>query len=611
MPARFQIRPHADSVGPSIRPGPGHGEPTYETWKRRLSAAILRRDAFKARVNIYLKEIAGERGVPWGKEEMWGYNFWVNLLHSNNKIFLAHVYHQNPRLLVNKNSQHAASLAPDIEATMAHYQRELVMKKVNRRVIVDGYLTNMGVCKVGYKAEFGSEPILASERDEDDITATERVLKGLGIEPKEKKKDVSPERFHEFIKSESPFVVSVSPFDMLFPLGAKYTEELQWVAQEIKVFVSELKQNSIYKNTEHIRGTEFFKAPVTTKGEDPFAGDEEYRFTNTYEIHDLKNGKLHIIEMTALDFLYETDYPHPEIDGSQFVFFQPSIIPKDDIYGVPIPKVDEPMRVEFSAIRQRIAAHIDKFVGRLIGLKEYLSPEVLAALESGDVGSIIEVSGSSDDYRKVIGPFVNPGIGEEIFAHLRELKEDLRIVTGVSEAKRAGAGQRKTLGEAQLIEKGADLSISIDQDQVVDFVKDQSRKLFQVITGYVDYPIPVMVKGENGLGEKPLIPSEDLKADIWFDVQADSSQKPNRELQRAQAEQLLVASANIAEAMISLHQVAPDLKRLYTKLIAAHDEPNPEEFLVEVKPPPVEGQEDGAAPDTVEQLLAQFGGQGA
>ncbi len=609
MPTRFQIRPFGDTRGPSIRPGPGHGGPSYETWKRRLSAAILRRDAFKQRVDIYLKEIAGNRGVPWGKEEMWGYNFWVNLLHSNNKIFLAHVYHQNPRLLVNKNSQHAASLAPDIEATMAHYQRELVMKKVNRRVIVDGYLTNMGVCKVGYKAEFGSEPVLASERDEDDITATERVLKGLGIEPKEKKKDVSPERHHEFIKSESPFVVSVSPFDMLFPLGAKYTEELQWVAQEIKVFVSELKQNPIYKGTEHIRGTEFFKAPVTTKGDDPFAGDEEYRFTNMYEIHDLKNGKLHIIEMTAQDFLYETDYPHPEIDGSQFVFFQPSIIPKDDIYGVPIPKVDEPMRVEFSAIRQRIAAHIDKFVGRLVGIKSLLGEETIKALQDGDVGSLIEIT-EGDDYRKAIGPFVNPGIGEEIFAHLRELKEDLRVVTGVSEAKRAGAGQRKTLGEAQLIEKGADLSISIDQDQVVDFVKDQARKLFQVITAYVDYPIPVMVKGEDGLGEKPLIPSEDLKADIWFDVQADSSQKPNRELQRFQAEQLLVTSVNIAEAMGALSGSVPDLKRLFTKLIAAHDEPNPEEFLVEAPPPPVEGQEDGAAPNTVEQLLAQIGGQG-
>lgn len=609
MPNPFQIRPEGDTTSPAIRPGlPKSMEPTYDTWKRRLWASLARRDKFKTDVDIFIKEIRGERVIPWGVPEMWGYDFWVNFLFSNAKVFLGHVYHQNPVLLVKKTTQLATRLAPVVESAVNYYQRELNIKKVNQRAIVEGYLTNLGVIKVGYKAEFGQVPVPAVERDETDVGFTERILKKLGVgEDDSKKKDVEPEKFHEFVRDESPFVINVSPFDMLFPVGTKYIEEAQWVGQEITTFLSVVKGNPLYKNTEGIQGTHYIDRVRTTRSPtDPLATDEEFRIVKIYELYDLKNKKMLIIELNAPDFLYKADDPHPEMDGSPYVLLQPNIAPKEDIYGTPLPKIDESIRLEFVGIRQRVAAHIDKFVGRMAVNSDFVDEETMNNLLEGDMGSVVKVQG--DDYRKALGPLPQPGLGAEVFEHLNRLSEELRITTLISEAKRGGQGQRKTLGEAQLIERGTNISLSIDQDDVDEFVKNQTRKLIQIIMTFVDHPLPLMVKGEGGLEERAIIPVEDIQTDLHFDVQVGSSSKPNPELNRVLAQQLFdfYAQPHVREALAAEGK-APVFEKFSNKLLTAFEESSPEEYLTDLPPPPLEGEEGEEGASSLQVLQ---GGQG-
>jgi len=617
LPLRFPIRPEGLTSGPTLRPSGGpNGAPTYEMWKRRIGASLARRDEWKESVIRFFVELRGERVITWGAEEMQQYfDFWVNILYSNAKILLGHIYFQDPKLIVKKTTDRVIELAPMIEALAQYYQRELKIKRTNQKALINGIITNLGVTKTGYKAIFG-EPIEAvDERDEDSIAVTERSLRQMGLLKDEKKGVLDPEKYHELIADERPFVINVSPFDMLFPVGSKEMDELQWVGQEITTFLSTVKNNPLYPKelTENLQGTHIVEMPEGRRmlgiDRDAFAGDEEYKIIRIYEIYDMKNNQFHIIEPTVRDFLHSSANPYEVLDGHPYDFFQPCISPGKDVYGTPLPKIDEAVRLEYVTIRQRIMAHIDKFVARLAVRSDGLDEATLRQAKQGDLGSIII---TTDDPNKVFSGMPNPGIDPATFIHLNQLLNDLRISTGISEAKRSGEGRRKTKGEAVLIEKGSDVALSVDQDKVDDFVTGQARRLVQVILRFVDYPIALMFADPGQAEqERAVIPSEDIRAEVHFSVKVGSSQQPNPELDRILKTDLFSLAINPAtREALGFQGKAPDYVRMFEDVVAAHNLPNPEDYLVDLPPPEQEleeGEEGGQEPANILQALA--GGQ--
>lgn len=243
----------------------------------------------------------------------------INIIYPIVKNIIPSLYWKNPYISAIPKRSIDEESAPYAAALLNHYYEELDIKAVNRQVIFDAYLIGMGVCKIGYATQFGSDipdKNLEKNRKEEKKRG---LLEALGLKkPKKEEEDIQNVELDEYIKSESPYVIWVSPFDFIIDPSANSIYNARWVAQKITKILKQVKDNTGYSNTKDLQGS----VVSDSLTEDvPQTEIDNFKTIDLYEIHYKTDEGINILTLAKDGESYKALRHEKSIykmDGFQF-----------------------------------------------------------------------------------------------------------------------------------------------------------------------------------------------------------------------------------------------------------------------------------------------------
>lgn len=214
---------------------------------------------------------------------------------------------------------------------------------------------------------------------------------------------------------------------------------------------------------------------------------EDDRIT-LYHVYDLEAGvKCTITEQSDL-ILNEKPIAfgmHPDLyDRSPIV---PLIMRGDPegIRGISDMTLIEPLLRELNHYRNKLAAYISRFEGKLMGPEDALTDEGRAAL-SGDSDDMY-VALAQNHTRQEVGPMEVPQLPTEIFLVIERIINDIREVTGVSELMRGIFPDRKrTATETTEVVAASSARQSEKRNRLERFYTDIGKRILWLMMLWYD-----------------------------------------------------------------------------------------------------------------------------
>ena len=153
------------------------------------------------------------------------------------------------------------------------------------------------------------------------------------------------------------------------------------------------------------------------------------------------------------------------------------------------------------------------------------------------------------------------------------------LESGLTRAQLTGVTRAETATEAQIGQGGANIRLYARGEAVADYSNRQARKLWQVIRQFVDLEKTQLITGEEAIDEQGVprfkwmdeMNSEELaKAELRFQIEVGSSQKPDLSVIRKQFENFINLTARTDVVALLQQQgsnlFVAELMRLYLKL---------------------------------------------
>ena len=483
----------------------------------------------------------------------------INVIFPIVKNIIPTLYWKTPYVNVIPKRAEDDDSAPYAGSLLNYYNEELDVKAVNRQIIFDAYVIGMGICKIGYSTQFGSD---IPDEDLEKRRETEKkrgLLEKLGLKkPKEEEKKENVE-LNEYIRSESPYVTWVSPFDFIIDPSANSIYNARWVAQRVTKILKEVKDNPGYSNTKELKGAEPDKGLMRDV---PATQIDNFKTIDLYEIHYKTNDGISILTL-AKDGSEFKPLRHEEsiykMDGFQFEILSfnkhnHKLYPKSDI------EIIKGLQDRVSSTFDNILEQLDKYVPKIFVDETALTVDGLKALRDGEVGAIVKCIKDPNEVVKE-GAFTQ--LKADLSVFIDKVLDVIMLETGLTKAQLTGMTQAQTATEAQIGQAGQNLRLSDKFDIVADFANKQARKLWQVIQQFVDLEEIQLIVGEKGIDEITGMPkfgwlpdiSSDMadelaKGEYRFKIEVGSMEKPDLPILRQQVERIaqLLVQPGVLEA---------------------------------------------------------------
>ncbi len=482
----------------------------------------------------------------------------INIIYPIVKNVIPTLYWKNPYITATPKRVEDNDSAPYASACLNYYYDELDIKSVNRQIIFDAYVLGMGICKIGYATQFGSDipdEDLEKNREKGKVQV---VLEKLGLKkpkPEEKKENIE---LNEYIRSESPYVIWVNPFNFIIDPMANSIYNARWVCQRTTKLLSEVKSNSSYTNTSKLKGS---SVSDTLTRDVPETQIDNFKTIDLYEIHYKKDKGINILtlakdgEFKALRH-EESIY---EMDGFQFeiLYFNKhnhKLYPKSDI------DIVKGLQDRISTTFDNILDQIDKYVPKIFVDETALTEQGARSLRDGNIGSIVNCNRDPNSVMKE-GNLTQ--VKADITMFIDKLLEVVLLETGLTRAQLMGMTNAQTATEAQIGQAGQNLRMSDKFDFVGDFASRQARKLWQVIQQFVDLEEIQLISGEGVIDEATGMPKYNwmkpidseleeklIKGEYSFKIDISSIEKPDLAVLRTQVERVgqLLAQQGVMQA---------------------------------------------------------------
>jgi len=473
----------------------------------------------------------------------------LNVVYPIVKNVIPSLYYKNPYILAIPKRRPDEDSAPYAANILNYYFRELDIKKVNQHVIFDAYVLGMGVSKVGYATQFGSDiPDEGLEKNREK-RKTRGLLEKMGLKkPKEEEELPQNMEKNEYIRAESPYALWVNPFNFGIDPRANSIHTADYVYEKITKTLEEVKKNPNYSNTKDLKGGE---VPSSLSKDMPESELERFKTIDLYEIHYKKEDGIYIIVLAKDGSDYKAlrhEKSTYEMDGFQYEVLTfnkhgHKLYPRSDV------DVFKGLQDRLNVTFENILDQVDKFMTK-IGVDETaVTEEGNRALRDGQLGSIVFTNKNPSDVFKEISLTQVKG---DLAAFLEKILDVVSLETGVTKAMLTGLTQAETATEAQIGQAGQNLRLNDKADMVQDFSNRQARKLWQVIRQFVDLEELQLITGESGVDEQtgiqkfqwlPDITSDMneklVKGEYAFQIQVGSSQKPDLPILRKQIENIV------------------------------------------------------------------------
>jgi hypothetical protein len=474
-----------------------------------------------------------------------------NAIHVIVKNVLPSLYYKNPYIISlpkRKNIEDEVS-APYAGAILNYYHRELNIKSANQEVLFNSFVTGMGVSKISYTTKFGSMPTeenVKEEQKEREDGKRKTLLAKLGLrkDKKEKETKSNPE-LNEYIRSESPYVVSVNPFNFGIDPRATDISNANYVYEIITKRLKDVKEDKEYKNTSELNGR-LMKDISNDKV--PESQIEDFKLIDIVEIYYKTSEGINYLVL-AFDesnthalrhdkFIYDIDgFPYETL---YFNKHPHRLYPISDIEKI------KPLQDRITQTIENILDQLDKFTPKLIVDSTGITEEGKRALTQGGIGAIVFTNKNPNE---VVREAMLTQIKGDLMVFVDKLMEIIGITVGLTKAQLLGMTQASTATEAQIGQAGQNLRTSDKTDSVNDFLNRQARKLWQVTRQFVDLEEISLITGEESVDSRtgiakyswmpdinPKMAEKLSKGEYRFDIAVGSSEKPDLPILRKQIE---------------------------------------------------------------------------
>lgn len=475
-----------------------------------------------------------------------------------NAISLLQDYQQGTtnKMMVNK-------IARTLEIVYGYYQNEqnpsfkAEMKQLVRRVITCG----VGYVKIGYQRVNGRSPDVArnlydferrlktlqrlmadAEENNDydyqaDIAQTELVIKQLHAEPEM--------LLREGLIFNFPLSAAIVPDPKCTNLiGFKNAD---WVAEEYHFSGDQIKE--IWKKDitsgggkYYVRRTdtnEFWVGLVDVDGnkmrKQQDDGCEIYR---VWEVYNITTGLVYNVCEGYQDFLEE---PHvPDIESDSFYPFEPLIFNNIESDAKLFPRSDvfliRDQQREINRQREGLRKHRIANRPKYIAPRGSLEEEDKDRLENHEDSSIIEINNLKigQNSAEIVQPMKMAGIDPNLY-DVQQSYDDMLRVIGSQEANLGGTSN-STATEASIGESSRMSAADSNRDDVDMMLSNVARTSGQVLFAELDQITVQEIAGPGAVW--PVLTRSQRSKEIYLDVQAGSSGKPNQALSIANLERL-------------------------------------------------------------------------
>jgi hypothetical protein len=311
-----------------------------------------------------------------------------------------------------------------------------------------------------------------------------------------------------------------------------------WVAQEYLMHVNEVKEVygvDIGKNFTGYK-PEKDKSPTRIVGGTKTAADG---MVCVWEFYDKKTGLMYTIADGYPDFLSEPSAPNVPIERF-FPFFSltfndieddKEIIPQSDV------RLMRDMQKEHNRSRQGLREH------RIAARPRYAMPSGAMEdtdkdlLRTGMPHEVLELNGLADGVKinDILGPVPSVGVDPNLY-ETGYIFEDMQRVVGSDETS-FGAANNRTATANAIAEGSRASSTSSSVDELDDMFTELARATGQLLLLEVDQETVNKIVGPGAVW--PQMQRQETAEEIYLEVEAGSSGRPNRELEMANMERIL------------------------------------------------------------------------
>ena len=471
----------------------------------------------------------------------------LNIIFPIVKNIIPSLYFKNPKVITMPKRKEDEDSSPIAGSILNYYQKELNVKETDQLAIWDAYVLGMGVVKIGYATQFGADIPDKNEEKRREKRKEKGLLAKLGFGKESKEEPKENIEMNEFIRTESPYVEWISPFNFLIDPRANSIHTASWVAQKVTKTLKEVKENSNYSNTSRLNPLPIERNPQQFNLIDTQI--DNFQTIDLYEIHYKTSEGINILTLAkdqdGIKPLRHEESVY-EMDGFQFEVLTfnkhgHKLYPRSDI------SIIQGLQDRVTNTFDSILDQADRFISKMLVDRTKLEVGGEKALEDGELGSIVYTNSNPNE---VVKELSMTQVKSDMAGLIDKIIDIMSLEVGLTRAQLTGITSAETATEAQIGQSGQNLRRSDQAETVIDFVNRQNRKLWQVISQFVDLEQLQLITGEPMQSQQGVLQynwiaiDENMKeklieGEYSFDIEVGSAQRPNIEIIRQQASNLV------------------------------------------------------------------------
>jgi hypothetical protein len=258
-----------------------------------------------------------------------------------------------------------------------------------------------------------------------------------------------------------------------------------------------------------------------------------------WEIYHRRDGLVYVLCDGCKNFLREP--ASPDIDLERFYpWFALTFNEcenEDHIYPPSDVRLMKDQQMEYNRARQGLREHRVAARPKTLVASGVLDEEDMAKLESHPNNAVLELNGlqPNQDVKTVLQAWQGPGIDPNLY-EVNPVWEDVMRTTGIQEAN-MGPSSQGTATESQIAEASRQTSMGSNIDDLDDLLSGLARAGGQILLKEVSQDTVKRVIGAGAVW--PEFTRQEIAEEIYLEIEAGSTGKPNQAQEIANAERLM------------------------------------------------------------------------
>lgn len=257
-----------------------------------------------------------------------------------------------------------------------------------------------------------------------------------------------------------------------------------------------------------------------------------------WELYNRKDGLVYVLCDGYKDFLREPAGPDTPLDRfwPWFTLTFNDIEHEDEVFPPSDVRLMRDMQLDYNRARQGMREHRRAARPKTVTAAGALDEEDLAKLENHPDNAILELNGLQPGQKveDLLQPFTGPKIDPALYDVAPYFEDTLRT-TGIQEAN-MGPTNADTATQSQIAEASRTTTMDSNIDDLDDLLTHLAKYGGQLLLSNVQEDTVKRVVGPGAIW--PELTRQQISEEIWLEVEAGSSGKPNQAADIANAQKI-------------------------------------------------------------------------